>query len=36
MTTSVPSRTAFKTSVASARVGRGARSMESSICVAVT
>mmetsp|Transcript_19376 Transcript_19376/g.36405 ORF Transcript_19376/g.36405 Transcript_19376/m.36405 type:complete len:201 (-) Transcript_19376:495-1097(-) len=36
MTTSVPSSTALRTSVASARVGRGARSIESNICVAVT
>ena len=35
MTQSVPSRTAFATSVASARVGLGAAIMESSICVAV-
>ena len=31
---SAPSRTAFATSVASARVGRGARIIDSSICVA--
>mmetsp|Transcript_71618 Transcript_71618/g.202175 ORF Transcript_71618/g.202175 Transcript_71618/m.202175 type:complete len:243 (+) Transcript_71618:16-744(+) len=36
ITTSVPSSTAFRTSVASARVGRGILSIESSICVAVT
>ncbi|KAJ0825479.1 hypothetical protein HanRHA438_Chr17g0803661 [Helianthus annuus] len=36
MTQSVPSRTAFATSVASARVGRGDLIMDSSICVAVT
>ena len=35
MTASVPSYTAFATSVTSARVGRGLRIMESSICVAV-
>ena len=35
MTASVPSRMALATSVVSARVGRGLRSMESSICVAV-
>mmetsp|Transcript_13781 Transcript_13781/g.37702 ORF Transcript_13781/g.37702 Transcript_13781/m.37702 type:complete len:284 (+) Transcript_13781:159-1010(+) len=35
ITQSVPSNTAFATSVASARVGRGAAIMESSICVAV-
>ncbi|GER49458.1 C2H2 and C2HC zinc fingers superfamily protein [Striga asiatica] len=36
ITQSVPSRTAFATSVASARVGRGALTIDSSICVAVT
>ena len=35
MTASVPSSTALATSAASARVGRGLRIMESSICVAV-
>mmetsp|Transcript_52189 Transcript_52189/g.161988 ORF Transcript_52189/g.161988 Transcript_52189/m.161988 type:complete len:242 (+) Transcript_52189:537-1262(+) len=35
MTQSVPSRTAFATSLASARVGRGDLFMDSSICVAV-
>ena len=35
MTQSVPSRTAFATSVASARVGRGFLPIDSSICVAV-
>mmetsp|Transcript_52254 Transcript_52254/g.155929 ORF Transcript_52254/g.155929 Transcript_52254/m.155929 type:complete len:201 (-) Transcript_52254:150-752(-) len=35
MTASVPSSTAFATSLASARVGRGALHMDSSICVAV-
>ena len=35
MTASVPSRMALATSVVSARVGRGLRSMESSIWVAV-
>ena len=36
ITASVPSSTAFATSDASARVGRGLRIIESSICVAVT
>mmetsp|Transcript_26039 Transcript_26039/g.77585 ORF Transcript_26039/g.77585 Transcript_26039/m.77585 type:complete len:230 (+) Transcript_26039:825-1514(+) len=36
ITQSVPSSTAFATSLASARVGRGAETMDSSICVAVT
>mmetsp|Transcript_68685 Transcript_68685/g.196978 ORF Transcript_68685/g.196978 Transcript_68685/m.196978 type:complete len:329 (+) Transcript_68685:559-1545(+) len=36
MTQSVPSSTAFATSLASARVGRGRAVMDSSICVAVT
>ena len=36
MTQLVPSNTAFATSDTSARVGRGLRIMESSICVAVT
>mmetsp|Transcript_1935 Transcript_1935/g.4806 ORF Transcript_1935/g.4806 Transcript_1935/m.4806 type:complete len:301 (+) Transcript_1935:132-1034(+) len=36
MTQSVPSSTAFATSLASARVGRGSPVMDSSICVAVT
>mmetsp|Transcript_14076 Transcript_14076/g.58787 ORF Transcript_14076/g.58787 Transcript_14076/m.58787 type:complete len:350 (-) Transcript_14076:500-1549(-) len=36
MTESVPSSTALATSVASARVGRGLLTMDSSICVAVT
>mmetsp|Transcript_10114 Transcript_10114/g.27224 ORF Transcript_10114/g.27224 Transcript_10114/m.27224 type:complete len:294 (-) Transcript_10114:50-931(-) len=36
MTQSVPSSTAFATSPASARVGRGSPVMDSSICVAVT
>mmetsp|Transcript_7845 Transcript_7845/g.35071 ORF Transcript_7845/g.35071 Transcript_7845/m.35071 type:complete len:232 (+) Transcript_7845:2527-3222(+) len=36
ITQSVPSRTAFATSVASARVGRGFFTIDSSICVAVT
>ena len=35
ITASVPSKTAFETSVSSARVGRGFKIMESSICVAV-
>ena len=35
ITTSVPSKIAFATSLASARVGRGLRVMLSSICVAV-
>ena len=35
MIASVPSMMAFATSLASARVGRGLRIMESSICVAV-
>ncbi len=35
MTQLVPSSTALATSVTSARVGRGLRIMESSICVAV-
>mmetsp|Transcript_61558 Transcript_61558/g.161715 ORF Transcript_61558/g.161715 Transcript_61558/m.161715 type:complete len:230 (-) Transcript_61558:236-925(-) len=35
ITQSVPSSTAFATSLASARVGRGAVAMDSSICVAV-
>mmetsp|Transcript_119340 Transcript_119340/g.349237 ORF Transcript_119340/g.349237 Transcript_119340/m.349237 type:complete len:219 (+) Transcript_119340:730-1386(+) len=35
MTQSLPSSTAFATSLASARVGRGALHMDSSICVAV-
>mmetsp|Transcript_522 Transcript_522/g.1894 ORF Transcript_522/g.1894 Transcript_522/m.1894 type:complete len:317 (+) Transcript_522:44-994(+) len=35
ITQSVPSRTAFATSVASARVGRGLDTIDSSICVAV-
>ena len=35
ITQSVPSSTALATSVASARVGRGAAIIESSICVAV-
>ncbi|OPZ84652.1 MAG: hypothetical protein BWY76_01755 [bacterium ADurb.Bin429] len=35
ITASVPSRMAFATSVTSARVGRGLRIIESSICVAV-
>mmetsp|Transcript_50694 Transcript_50694/g.69528 ORF Transcript_50694/g.69528 Transcript_50694/m.69528 type:complete len:230 (-) Transcript_50694:266-955(-) len=36
ITQSVPSSTALATSLASARVGRGALTMDSSICVAVT
>ena len=35
ITASVPSRTAFATSDASARVGRGFSTIDSSICVAV-
>ncbi|MNC46764.1 hypothetical protein D3C75_957940 [compost metagenome] len=35
MIASVPSKIAFATSLASARVGRGLRCMESNICVAV-
>ena len=35
ITASVPSRIALATSVTSARVGRGERTIESSICVAV-
>jgi putative Mn2+ efflux pump MntP len=35
MMASVPSSTALATSLASARVGRGLRIIESSICVAV-
>ena len=36
MTASVPSKTAFATSVISARVGSGLPHIDSSICVAVT